>query len=452
MHAWTAEQVVALAPDASSASAGQGLSSRGKWELIAASERAIWGLCKGSGKNPYQTRVDLSEPAFKCSCPSRKFPCKHALGLLLLFARTPRDFQVAPEPDWVAEWLEGRQQRAEGKTGRAKAGVEKPADPEAQARRAAQRNERVQDGVAVCKVWLEDLVRRGLAAAQVEPPATWQRAATQMVDAQAPGLAGFIRRLPETIASGEGWQVRSLDHLGRLHLLLCAAERQEQLPPDLARDVRTALGYAQAKEEALAGEVVSDRWAAVGQIAEEDDRLKIRRTWLVGRQTQRRALILDFAAGNQPLDPSLMAGVEFDAELGFYPSRLPLRALMKDRGPMAALGESLGAASDVCMEDALRRHAEALALNPWLPQWPMILSQVRLARVGTSWCLTDQHGASLPLHAAFERSRAMWTLLSTSGGAMASVAVEWNGASALPLALLSNAAAGFRDLAPRWQA
>nr|WP_279163542.1 SWIM zinc finger family protein [Rhodococcus erythropolis] len=27
--------------------------------------------------------VDLRGPAYKCSCPSRKFPCKHALGLLV---------------------------------------------------------------------------------------------------------------------------------------------------------------------------------------------------------------------------------------------------------------------------------------------------------------------------------------------------------------------------------
>ncbi len=46
------------------------------------------GLCQGSGRQPYQARVDLAEPAFKCSCPSRKFPCKHGLALLLLFAKT----------------------------------------------------------------------------------------------------------------------------------------------------------------------------------------------------------------------------------------------------------------------------------------------------------------------------------------------------------------------------
>lgn len=34
-------------------------------------EAAVWGLCQGSGKDPYQTQIDLIGPAFRCSCPSR---------------------------------------------------------------------------------------------------------------------------------------------------------------------------------------------------------------------------------------------------------------------------------------------------------------------------------------------------------------------------------------------
>lgn len=85
----TEEQIIQLAPDAASVKAGKGLAVPGKWVLLACSERAVWGHCQGSGKNPYQTAIDLNDIAFKCSCPSRKFPCKHGLGLLLLFAAKP---------------------------------------------------------------------------------------------------------------------------------------------------------------------------------------------------------------------------------------------------------------------------------------------------------------------------------------------------------------------------
>nr|BFE81137.1 hypothetical protein GCM10020093_037380 [Planobispora longispora] len=72
----------------------------------------MWGECKGSGSKPYRACVDLSGPAYRCSCPSRKFPCKHALGLLLLWSADGVPDADAPA-DWVAEWLDQRRVRAE---------------------------------------------------------------------------------------------------------------------------------------------------------------------------------------------------------------------------------------------------------------------------------------------------------------------------------------------------
>src|SRR5215475_1819758 len=66
---WTAEQILALAPDAASAKAGQGLAAARKWLKLGADEQPAWGLCQGSGKDPYQTQIDLTEPAFRCACP-----------------------------------------------------------------------------------------------------------------------------------------------------------------------------------------------------------------------------------------------------------------------------------------------------------------------------------------------------------------------------------------------
>ena len=84
--AWNAEQILALAPDASAAKAGNALAQKSKWLRLGFDSRAVWGECQGSGKEPYRTKIDLREPAFACSCPSRKFPCKHGLGLFLLLA------------------------------------------------------------------------------------------------------------------------------------------------------------------------------------------------------------------------------------------------------------------------------------------------------------------------------------------------------------------------------
>jgi hypothetical protein len=61
------DQVVALAPDAVSLRAGQGLASERSWSGVGQDERALWGLCQGSGTKPYQTQVDLDGPVFACT-------------------------------------------------------------------------------------------------------------------------------------------------------------------------------------------------------------------------------------------------------------------------------------------------------------------------------------------------------------------------------------------------
>ena len=79
----TQDQILQLAPDEASKKAGQQLANNAKWNAKFCHENALWGDCQGSGSKPYKTIIDLQNLAFKCSCPSRKFPCKHGLGLFL---------------------------------------------------------------------------------------------------------------------------------------------------------------------------------------------------------------------------------------------------------------------------------------------------------------------------------------------------------------------------------
>ena len=119
---WTADQVLALAPDAASRKAGSKLGAAGPWsETGSSDEGTVWGLCKGSGSKPYQTVVDIADstgPAYKCSCPSRKFPCKHALGLLLLWAGEDGRCRPGQAPDWAEQWLAGRRRARTERTAR----------------------------------------------------------------------------------------------------------------------------------------------------------------------------------------------------------------------------------------------------------------------------------------------------------------------------------------------
>ncbi|WP_228010414.1 SWIM zinc finger family protein [Nonomuraea phyllanthi] len=108
---WSRDQVLALAPDASSQKAAQGVSAAGKWPVRGTTGTLLYGECKGSGARPYLACVDLTEPAYRCSCPSRKFPCKHALGLLLLWS-AGEVLEERAAPQWATEWAEARAERA----------------------------------------------------------------------------------------------------------------------------------------------------------------------------------------------------------------------------------------------------------------------------------------------------------------------------------------------------
>jgi len=211
---WTTEQILAMAPDARSAKAANGLATPRKWMSLGNNEQAIWGECQGSAKKPYQTQIDTDGPAFRCTCPSRKFPCKHALGLFLLMASQPTAFTQNTQPDWVTDWLTARtrstQQRAKKKE---RAG--KIADPDAQSKRAAERQKKVTAGLEELELRLHDVVRQGLAAAQGLPHSFWEEPAARMVDAQAPGVARLLREMRGIPSSGEGWPERLLEQLGR---------------------------------------------------------------------------------------------------------------------------------------------------------------------------------------------------------------------------------------------
>ncbi|HAJ64454.1 MAG TPA: hypothetical protein DCP31_38825 [Cyanobacteria bacterium UBA8543] len=426
MSTWTAEQILALAPDASSAKNAQGLATLRKWSSLGKNEQALWGECQGSGSKPYQAQLDLIETAFKCSCPSRKFPCKHGLGLFLLFVSQSDAFTETTPPDWVSNWINSRSQK---RTKKAEFGI--VADPSAQAKRAAQREEKVTAGLQELDRWLRDLVRQGLAAVQAQPYSYWDAVAARMVDAQAPGLARQLREMASIPHSRVDWQEQLLERLGRMHLLIQGFQRLETLPPPTQADIRTLIGWT-PKEEFSSASIVRDRWLILGQRVEEQDNLRTQRTWLQGQNTGKAALILNYAYGNQPLDSSFIPGTAIDAELGFFESAYPLRALLKVRH--ASPTSLLTLPGEESIATALSTYIKALACQPWIEQFPLILQAIVPSQHNNGWAISDSAGYLLPITYRFEQG---WQLLALSGGHPINVFGEWNGKNFLPLSALA---------------
>ncbi|WP_030764266.1 SWIM zinc finger family protein [Streptomyces sp. NRRL F-2664] len=439
---WTAEQVLALAPDDASRKAGGRLGGAGPWSQIGGSASgSVWGLCKGSGSNPYRTVVDLTGPAYKCSCPSRKFPCKHALGLLLLWSAEGVG-EPGEAPDWAAAWLADRAARAV----RTATGATGPADEEAARRRAERRASRIAAGVTELEQRLADLLRGGLAGQEHGGYAAWEETAARMVDAQAPGLAARVRELGTIPSCGPGWPARMLEEAALLHLLDRAWMGVTGLPDGLAATVRSRVGLPASGE----GEAVRDRWLVLAQYdsVSPDGRLTTRRIWLRGLSGGRPALVLDFGPPGRPPGLALPVGLVLEAEMRFRPGSAGLRADLGER--FAAAAPCTEVPAGVSTGTALESYGAALREDPWIESWPVVLGQVVPIPGELGWQLADAEGDSalpVPLTGAGSRSRGgLWQLAALSGGGPVTVFGEcghrgftpltaWQPGSSEPVAL-----------------
>lgn len=428
-----------MAPDDASRKAGGKLAAPGPWSETGADGGAVWGQCKGSGKKPYQAVIDVTGPAFKCSCPSRKFPCKHALGLLLLWAGDPGEVPAGEPPQWAGEWLAGRRERAERAAGAAAGGsaaARTPADPEAARRRAERRLQRIDAGATELEQRLEDLLRTGLTAAEGAGYSAWDETAARMVDAQAPGLASRVRELGSVVASGANWPARMLEECALLHLLDQGFLGRERLPAALAATVRSRVGLTTDAADVLAGPdavTVRDRWLVLAQEDSDDGKLTSRRIFLRGERTGRMALHLSFGGAGRPLDLALPPGLVLDADLAYYPGARPLRAALGERHAPAAPGPVPPGCG---IDAALAAYGDALRDDPWLDSWPVVLADVTPVppRDGAGWQLADADGESaLPLDPRASGRTGLWQLAAISGGAPITVFGECGHRGFLPL-------------------
>ncbi|NJP48089.1 SWIM zinc finger family protein [Actinacidiphila epipremni] len=443
--AWTADQVLALAPDAASRTAGARLAARAAWSGAGASAHAVWGLCAGSGSRPYQTVVDLRGPAFSCSCPSRKFPCKHTLGLLLLWAAGEAGAVPAGAvpPEWAEQWLAARAKKAEAAGARPGAQEEpEPAPPGAEAarRRAERRAVRVEGGAVELEQRLTDLLRGGLAGADRAGYQPWDEIAARMVDAQAPGLAARVRALGSVPVTGGDWPSRMLEETGLLHLLARGFLGRERLPPPLAETVRTRIGFTVDSAELLSGPRVRGRWLVLAQYDTADERLTTRRIWLYDEESARFALLLSYGAAGRAPELTLPVGSVLDAELAYHPAAVPLRAVLGTvfgtSGPEGVpRGGSVGAALDA--------YGAAIADDPWLDGYPVLLTDVVPLPAQDHWQVAD---ATAQEAAPLTGADRYWRLAAISGGHPVTLFAEvgpsglrplaaWSGASPAPLAV-----------------
>jgi len=247
-----------LAPDTDSVQAARGLVRKSSFSDLGISPDGTWLLaeCKGSGKEPYQVSIDLadeSNPTFRCNCPSRKFPCKHGLGLLLQYVETADRFKEKEPP---ADLVGKREKKVARDAKKSEAGPAAPrkVNQAAQVKKAgAQR-----DGLDLLEKLVVDLVSAGQWHEESRLDKL-ERQAKQLADSYLPGAMHVLRQLivvgREECLSEEERMATASDLIGRLWATV--QKGRNYLDGKIAGDEN------QAEADAVIEDVLGKSWQLV---------------------------------------------------------------------------------------------------------------------------------------------------------------------------------------------
>lgn len=192
---FTEQMILMQAPNSAAAENGRKLSKKGSFSnrRRTADSTLYWAECVGSGKNPYRTSIDFCSsdrvPVCRCSCPSRQFPCKHALGLMFEMLEE-KDFEVAEIPADIAD------KRAKQAARAAKKASGEPQPSKLNKTHAAARKKKLQqqlEGLDLAERMMSDLLASGIS--------TLSGSSAQSLEKLAKDLGNYYLTGPQTALS-----------------------------------------------------------------------------------------------------------------------------------------------------------------------------------------------------------------------------------------------------------
>lgn len=419
------EKIRAIAPDEGTFLRAHELTAPRRWTVLGKNERVVWGVTAGYNFS-FDTCIDLENLGSKCTCPVRKLPCKHAVALMLMLDSIPKT-TTQPPPDWVETWLNSRDKR--------KKTVQKTVDTEGgatvsttQVKTRTERQETMLLGVADLKMRLRDYVREGLAQLQNGMQPTnedWLNFAARLVDAKLPSLAKKVRsmsELPEKYP--DDWHEKLLVALGNLYFLATVFEKIDDFEAVFQEDLNSLVGVNIKKDFVLNEKIVRDEWFVLSVTETTDtENLTTRRVWLLSKSDGRFALILDYSFGGQGFDTHFEAGTAFDAELVFYPSVVPQRALIKSLERRVAIAQLIGFPDFTHLFLAYSQQITAL---PWLPSMPVLLNNVVPIFADNDFCLLEKNKEGITQSIPLDAANA-WRVVALASGAPIAIFGEWTG-------------------------
>ncbi|MCP5099553.1 MAG: hypothetical protein GY943_28700 [Chloroflexi bacterium] len=422
-----------MAPDSFIMRAGRGLAYSEKWQLLAYNDEFVWGNFPNLKHNDIQTLISRHDMTVACTCSSRKFPCRHGMALLLLMGQRPFLFsRLIPEG-----WIANRQTRHRQEQQR-KRQVAAQTPPLPTRKSEQKRFQHLQTGIAELELWLQDLVRHGLAALPDRSKTFWTEIASRMVDAEAPEIAHRLRHMSAIPTKQSDWPEQYLKQLGIFFLLVKGFNAWESHTPETQVDLKTAVGWHPPPFTEI-GERIEDDWLVLGRLTRPVSTRNWHTTWVWGINSNRAAAFLQILPTQRPTGVALATNAYLRGTLHFDKSHWPLFAhaatLKQVKRP---LSPQIGFTS---ISTAIATFTDAIAVRPWINQFPMLLQNVKLWQSADTVFLIDAEGHLLPLTTPFLYR---WHLEAFSANKPLTLFGIWNGRFFTPISL--NTHEGWTDL------
>ena len=422
---WTSEYVYGFAPDMASIQASKKQQNPSNWSELGYNEEALWGKVRGSGTRDYHTQIDFKQVSFKCSCPSRKFPCKHGLALGILFVEDLNLFHKSDSPEWVNNWISKRRDKAQKDIAHQASDPLETAEElkkskkkqEAKEKRRQKRIENVTHGLNALKYRLQDLVCQGLMTID-DPYLFWEDIGARLVDAQATNLAKRVREIPYFCLTPE----QLLAEIGEIYLLCMAWINRHQLSNEELEDLKVAIGFpiAQADLQHLKG--IDDHWLVIGIEEEQDQQLSILKQWLCAAQTGQIIVTISYIMSYQSHPLLLEFGQIYQAEAVRYLGTNNQRALLKSPEKKAWLKPNIN--TGISLQELPRVHSQFIAQNPWQKKRLYFLKDVQIMKQKGTWYAVASNSTMFPLRCAELQA---WNILALLGSQTGSFFALWNG-------------------------
>ncbi|WP_426446165.1 SWIM zinc finger family protein [Paenibacillus sp. S-38] len=429
----------------------------------------LFGECKGSGKEPYRCSADWIQedsPVYRCSCPSRQFPCKHILGLMYAYT-SGKTFSVESIPQDIAEKREKAYQReAKKKEAAADPSAAPPAKRKSSKAALAKKRAAQLEGIGLLEKLVRQSVQHGLASLDAKTLKLLGDQAKELGNYYIPGVQAEFRELLEILAGAkerEGVYTQVMDRLLRLHTLtrrsreyLEARVENPELPMDTDSALEEQLGHAWQTAE-LRELGLLERDASLLQLSFRSYADTARGehidegAWIelgsgrIGVTRHYRP----FKAAKFIKEEDTVAAAVKTKELFLYPGGLNRRIRWEDmtmREPEAADYAAAGS-------HALRSYADALKTvknqikHPLADKHPvLLLHYARLGRTEDSFVIEDEQGRRLPLSDTADFGHATTVLLSQldaawtrEGAVLVRFSHDWSTGSLLvqPLSLIT---------------